>query len=111
MLSCMNLMVIVQKQKPPKFLKVWVFYMKKLYNSNYSSFELQRAQQVAIQNAQYRKQQSHIAHMMKFMERFRYKASKAKQAQSRLKAIEKIEKVAPLYEGSPFYFEFRKPER
>lgn len=83
----------------------------KIYNGNYSSFELQYAQQIAIQNAQYKKQQAQIAHRMKFVERFRSKASKAKQAQSRLKAIEKMELVQPIYDKSPFHFHFRKPER
>ena len=83
----------------------------KFYTGDYSSFELQRAQQIAIQNAQYKKQQTQIAHMMKFVERFRYKASKAKQAQSRLKTVEKMELVKPIYEASSFYFQFRKPER
>lgn len=83
----------------------------KLYTGNYSAFELLHAQQIALQNAQYRKQQLQIAHMMKFVERFRYKATKAKQAQSRLKAIEKMQLVEPIYAESPFHFTFLAPDR
>ncbi len=83
----------------------------KLYTGDYSSFEIQRAQQIAIQNAQFRKQQAQIAHVMKFVDRFRFKASKAKQAQSRLKAVEKMELIQPIYESSGFRFQFLKPHR
>lgn len=83
----------------------------KLYTGNYSTFEVLRAQQIALQNSQFRKQQAHISHMMKFVERFRAKATKARQAQSRLKAIEKMELVKPIFESSPFSFEFLKPDR
>lgn len=83
----------------------------KVYTGNYSSFEILYAQSIALQKAQYKKQQSQIAHMMKFVDRFRAKATKAKQAQSRLKAIAKLELVAPIYESSPFSFEFQKPDR
>ncbi|MDF3054473.1 MAG: transporter ATP-binding protein [Gammaproteobacteria bacterium] len=82
-----------------------------LYTGDYSSFEIQRAQKIALQNAQYRKQQIKIAHAMKFVDRFRYKATKAKQAQSRLKALEKMELTKPIYETSPFSFRFFSPER
>ncbi|MFT3741506.1 MAG: ATP-binding cassette domain-containing protein [Gammaproteobacteria bacterium] len=83
----------------------------KLYTGNYSNFEVQRAQQIAIQNAQFKKQQIHIAHLTSFVDRFRAKATKAKQAQSRLKALEKMELVAPIHESSPFKFTFLKPDR
>lgn len=83
----------------------------KLYTGNFSTFEVLHAQQMALQQAQYQKQQTQIAHMMKFVERFRAKASKAKQAQSRLKAIEKMERVLPVFENSPFQFHFMKPAR
>ena len=83
----------------------------KLYTGNYSSFEIQHSQAIALQNAQYRKQQTQINHMMKFVARFSASASKAKQAQSRLKAIEKMELVQPVFDKSPFKFEFMQPGR
>jgi ATP-binding cassette subfamily F protein 3 len=83
----------------------------KLYTGNYSNFEVLYAQYIALQNAQHRKQQLQVAHMMKFVERFRSKASKAKQAQSRLKAVEKMELVKPIYDASPFKFKFYTPGR
>lgn len=83
----------------------------KLYTGNYSSFELQRAQQIAIQNAQYKKQQGQISHMMDFVNRFGAKATKAKQAQSRLRAIEKMQLVEPIRATSPFKFQFLKPDK
>lgn len=83
----------------------------KLYTGNYSSFEEQRAAAIQLQNAQHQKQQAQIKHMIKFVDRFRYKATKAKQAQSRLKAIERIEKIAPFLEQLPFRFEFEEAER
>jgi ATP-binding cassette subfamily F protein 3 len=82
----------------------------KLYSGNYSAFETQHAQDIAVQNAQYAKQQAQVAHMKKFVERFRAKASKAKQAQSRLRAIEKMELVEPIYQRSPFHFHFKQPK-
>lgn len=82
-----------------------------LYTGDYSSFEIQRAQKIALQNAQFKKQQQKIAHAMKFVDRFRYKATKARQAQSRLKALEKMELVKPIYESSPFHFKFLAPEQ
>jgi len=83
----------------------------KFYTGNYSRFEELRAQQMALQQSHYEKQQRQIKHMMKFVERFRYKSSKAKQAQSRLKAIENIERVAAVQADSPFHFEFKAPDR
>lgn len=83
----------------------------KLYTGSYSTFELLRAQQIAAQNSQFKKQQAHIQHLMQFVDKFRAKATKARQAQSRLKAIEKMELVKPIHESSPFSFEFLKPDR
>ena len=76
------------------------------HSGNYSAFERIRAQQLEDQAKQYSKQQRAIAHMEDYVRRFRYKATKAKQAQSRLKAIERMAKVAPVHEASPFRFEF-----
>ncbi|MEA5446694.1 ATP-binding cassette domain-containing protein [Gammaproteobacteria bacterium AB-CW1] len=76
------------------------------YRGNYSEFERQRAEQLARQQALYEKQQREIAHMQKFVDRFRYKATKAKAAQSRIKAMERMEKLAPAHVDSPFHFEF-----
>lgn len=81
-------------------------YKIKLYSGNYSVFEKTRAEQLALQQAHYEKQQKQIQHAMKFVDRFRYKATKAKQAQSRLKAIEKLELIQSVQQHSPFQFEF-----
>lgn len=83
----------------------------KLYHSNYSDFELLRAQQIAVQNAQFKKQQAQINHIMKYVDRFRYKASKAKQAQSRLRRIERMELLKPIHQMSPFQFQFQPADR
>jgi len=82
-----------------------------LYSGNYSSFEEQRAARLAVQQAMYEKQQRTIAHMTAFVARFRAKASKARQAQSRLKALDRLEHVAPAHVDAPFDFEFPAPER
>lgn len=79
------------------------------YTGNYSSFEEQRAQKLILQQAQFQKQQKQMAHMQKYIDRFRYKASKARQAQSRIKALERMEKVLPAQFDNPFSFEFREP--
>lgn len=79
------------------------------YTGNYSSFEVQRAQKLMQQQAQFQKQQKQMAHMQSYIDRFRYKASKARQAQSRIKALEKMEKVLPAQFDNPFSFEFREP--
>jgi len=79
------------------------------YTGNYSSFETQRAQKLILQQAMYQKQQKQMAHMQSYIDRFRYKASKARQAQSRIKALEKMEKVLPAQFDNPFSFEFREP--
>ncbi len=77
-----------------------------LYSGNYSDFEVIRAERLAAQQAQHEKQQQVMAHMHSYVERFRYKASKAKQAQSRLKALERMEKVAAVQTDNPFSFRF-----
>ncbi|GAA4344846.1 ATP-binding cassette domain-containing protein [Variovorax defluvii] len=79
------------------------------YGGNYSAFETLRAQQLELQQAAYEKQQDKIAHLQKFIDRFKAKASKAKQAQSRVKALERMEKVAPLLAEAEFSFEFKEP--
>jgi len=79
------------------------------YGGNYSAFETLRAQQLELQQAAYAKQQDKIAHLQKFIDRFKAKASKAKQAQSRVKALERMEKVAPLLAEADFSFEFKEP--
>jgi len=76
------------------------------YTGGYSDFERQRAANLARQQGMFEKQQREIAHMQKFVDRFRAKASKAKAAQSRIKAIERMEKVAAAHVDSPFHFEF-----
>jgi len=82
-----------------------------LYTGNYSAFERQRAAQLAVQQAMYEKQQREIAHLSRFIERFRAKASKARQAQSRLKALDRMERIAAAHVDSPFEFEIPAPER
>ena len=82
-----------------------------LYTGNYTAFERQRAAQLAGQQAEYVKQQREIAHMRSYVDRFRAKASKARQAQSRLKALERMELIAPAHVDSPFHFSFRKPDK
>ena len=77
-----------------------------LYSGHYSQFERIRAEQLALQNQQYEKQQQKITHLMSFVARFRAKASKAKQAQSRLKLIEKMDIQAKAQIDSDFSFEF-----
>lgn len=77
-----------------------------LYRGNYSAFERQRAQRLARQGAAGEKQRREIEHMRGFVERFRAKATKARQARSRLKALERLEEIAPAHVDSPFHFEF-----
>lgn len=79
------------------------------YGSNYSGFELLRAQQLEQQQAAFSKQKEKIAHLQKFIDRFKAKASKAKQAQSRVKALERMEKIAPVLADAEFTFEFKEP--
>jgi len=79
------------------------------YGGNYSKFEELRSQQLELQQAAFAKQQEKIAHLQKFIDRFKAKASKAKQAQSRVKALERMEKVAPMLAEAEFQFEFKEP--
>src|SRR3989454_2592768 len=81
----------------------------KRYSGNYSSFERQRAAAVVLAAAQYEKQQRERAHLESFITRFRAKATKARQAQSRMKMLAKMEELAPLHVSAPFSFEFREP--
>ncbi|WP_426369651.1 ATP-binding cassette domain-containing protein [Pseudocolwellia sp. HL-MZ7] len=82
----------------------------KLYSGNYTAFERQRAEHLAQQDAQYQKQQKEVAHLTSFVDRFRAKASKAKQAQSRLKRLQKLPDLAPAHVDSQFTFNFETPE-
>lgn len=80
------------------------------YTGNYSSFELQRATRLAQQQSQYESQQLKVAHLQSFIDRFKAKASKARQAQSRVKMLERMELIAPALVDNPFRFSFRAPE-
>lgn len=80
-----------------------------VYTGNYSGFERQRAEKLAQHQAMYERQQRDIAHLQSFIDRFKAKASKAKQAQSRVKALEKMEQLAPAHADSPFTFSFFEP--
>jgi ATP-binding cassette subfamily F protein 3 len=77
-----------------------------LYTGNYSAFEGQRSERLAQQQAGFERQQARIAEIQRFIDRFKAKATKAKQAQSRVKALERMEKIAPAHVDSPFSFEF-----
>ena len=79
------------------------------YGGNYSTFEDTRALQLELQQNAYEKQQDKIAHLTKFITRFKAKATKAKQAQSRVKALERMEKLAPVLASADFTFEFKEP--
>ena len=79
------------------------------FGGNYSKFEDMRAEQLEQQQAAFGKQQDKIAHLQKFITRFKAKASKAKQAQSRVKALDRMEKLAPLLAEAEFTFEFKEP--
>jgi ATP-binding cassette, subfamily F, member 3 len=81
------------------------------YRGNYSAFEEQRSSELAEQSALYTRQQREIKHMESFVERFRAKASKARQAQSRLKALERMQRIAPAHVDSPFEFSFAPPDK
>ena len=82
----------------------------RLYTGNYAQFERERAQALALQQAAYIKQQRQIAHLRSFIDRFRAKATKAKQAQSRIKTLERMESIAAAHVDSPFSFELRSTE-
>ncbi len=79
------------------------------YGGNYSKFEDMRAEQMLLQQAAHARQQEKMAHLQKFIDRFKAKASKAKQAQSRVKALERMEKIAPVLADAEFQFEFKEP--
>jgi ATP-binding cassette subfamily F protein 3 len=81
-----------------------------LYTGNYEEFERQKAERLAQQQAAFQKQQREIAHLQSFIDRFKAKATKAKQAQSRVKALERMELIAAAHIDSPFSFSFRDPE-
>ncbi|WP_112774175.1 ATP-binding cassette domain-containing protein [Cupriavidus alkaliphilus] len=80
------------------------------YGGNYTLFETLRLQQMAQQQAAYVRQQKEIAHLESFITRFKAKATKARQAQSRVKALEKMERLAPVHVAAGFAFEFREPD-
>ena len=80
------------------------------YTGNYTSFERQRAEKLTQQQSTYEKQQAQMDHMQSYIDRFRYKANKAKQAQSRIKALEKMETLLPAHIDNQFSFSFREPE-
>ncbi|MGZ8268903.1 MAG: ATP-binding cassette domain-containing protein [Burkholderiales bacterium] len=82
-----------------------------LYTGNYSAFEGERAAELAVQQAMYERQQREVAHLERFIERFRAKATKARQAQSRLKALDRMERIAPAHVDTPFDFHFAEPDR
>jgi ATP-binding cassette subfamily F protein 3 len=80
------------------------------YGGNYSKFEDMRAEKMALQATAFSKQQEKMAHLQKFIDRFKAKASKAKQAQSRVKALERMEKIGPVLAEADFTFEFTEPQ-
>ena len=81
----------------------------KRYGGNYSQFETTRAMALSLDAATFAKQQRERDHLQSFIDRFKAKASKAKQAQSRMKMLAKMEELAPIHASSPFSFEFREP--
>jgi ATP-binding cassette subfamily F protein 3 len=81
------------------------------YSGNYSAFEDMRAERLRLQQTSMERQQDKIAHLQKFIDRFKAKASKARQAQSRVKALERMERIAPVLANAEFSFEFLEPER
>jgi len=83
----------------------------RLYNGNYSAFEKLRAEQLVQQQAAFEAQQKRVAEIQKFIDRFRAKATKARQAQSRIKQIERMQTVAAAHWDTPFHFDFFAPER
>ena len=100
------------------FLDATVTHVASLYaqqltlsTGNYSAFEEQRAARLAMQQAMYAKQQREIAHLERYVERFRAKATKARQAQSRLKALDRMECISAAHVDTPFEFEFAEPDR
>ncbi|WP_026259428.1 ATP-binding cassette domain-containing protein [Uliginosibacterium gangwonense] len=82
-----------------------------LYTGNYDAFEDQHAAQLAQQQALFDKQQREVAHLQKYIDRFRAKATKARQAQSRIKALDRMERIAAAHVDTPFDFSFPEPDR
>lgn len=82
-----------------------------LYTGNYSAFEVIRSERLAQQQQAYEKQQETKAHLQKFIDRFKAKATKARQAQSRIKQLERMQQLAPAHVDTPFRFEFREPSK
>ncbi|RLJ68130.1 ATP-binding cassette domain-containing protein [Sulfurisoma sediminicola] len=82
----------------------------KLYSGNYSAFERARAEALALQQAMHAKQEREVAHLHAYIDRFRAKASKARQAQSRIKALERMELISAAHVDAPFEFRFAEPE-
>ncbi|GLZ85050.1 ABC transporter ATP-binding protein [Metapseudomonas resinovorans] len=82
-----------------------------LYRGGYSAFERTRAERLAQQQQAYEKQQAQRAHMEKYIARFKAQATKARQAQSRIKALERLEELAPAHVDSPFDFSFREADK
>jgi len=82
-----------------------------LYTGNYTAFERVRAERLANQQAQFVKQQRERKHIQSYVDRFRAQATKAKQAQSRLKALERMSEIAPAHVDSPFHFSLLEPEK
>lgn len=80
-----------------------------LYRGGYSDFERQRAEKLALQQAMFEKQQRKVAHLQSYIDRFRVQATKARQAQSRIKALERMEMISAAHVDSQFSFEFREP--
>ncbi len=80
------------------------------YTGNYTAFEEMRAERMMQAQANFAKQQERMAHLQKFIDRFKAKASKAKQAQSRVKALARMEKLGPVLTSADFQFEFREPQ-
>ena len=83
----------------------------RLHEGNYSAWERRRAERLARRQAEYRRQQQEIQRIESFVARFRAKATKARQAQSRLKALARMTRIAPAHVDSPFRFSFREPEK
>ena len=83
----------------------------RIFTGNYSQFEAQRAEQLAQQQSMYARQQKEVNHIQSYVDRFRYKASKARQAQSRLKMLERMTLIAPAHVDSPFRFHFFEPKK
>jgi len=80
-----------------------------LYRGGYSDFERQRAEKLALQQAMFEKQQRKVSHLQSYIDRFRVQATKARQAQSRIKALERMEMISAAHVDSQFSFEFRTP--